>query len=146
MDEVYEVTLIGEKQVEVQLLKGANVSVALLRYGQEAMDCVIHLTYGDRVLTGSARDFFDALCEVRKELEKDDVFLNCYGGSLNVFPSGMGRDMGLGLKPYRMTLGQHAQREDLVGLFETGADVQPATVQAQYEYFQAWLSTPRQGM
>jgi len=144
MDEVYEVTLISEKQVEVQLLKGPNVTAALLRYGQEAMDCVIHLTYGDRVVTGSARDFFDALCEVRKELERDDVFLNCYGASLNVFPSGMGRDMGRGLKPYRMTIGQPAQRSDQVGLFETGPDVLPTTVQAQHEHFQAWLSALQQ--
>ena len=55
----------------------------------------------------------------------------------NVYPSGMGRDMGAGLKAYRFSLGRAARLEDLVFIFETGDDVVPVTVQEQREYYEA---------
>jgi hypothetical protein len=49
--------------------------------------------------------FFDALCAIRQRLEEQGAMLDCYGASLNVFPSGMSRDMGRGVKAYKLTLG-----------------------------------------
>ena len=67
----------------------------------------------------------------------------CYGASLNVFPSAMARDMGQGLRAYKMTLGKHAKRTDLVGIFDEGTDIVPADVDAQEQFFRDWLELPR---
>ena len=64
-----------------------------------------------------------------------------YGGSRNVFPSGMSRDMGSGLKAYRLTLGSTGRLEDLVGIFETGPGIEPATVDEQRAFFREWVSS-----
>jgi hypothetical protein len=53
----------------------------------------------------------------------------------------MARDMGAGLKAYRLTAGDAGRRPDLVSIFETGAGVDPATVEEQRAYFQEWLSS-----
>lgn len=57
--------------------------------------------------------------------------------------SGMGRDMGLGMKAYRMIIGKHARIGDLLGIFDVGPDVTPATVAEQEEFFEEWLKSDR---
>jgi len=49
--------------------------------------------------------------------------------------------MGGGLKAYKLTLGQPAKTADLVHIFAEGADVIPAPVDLQQEYFQDWLDS-----
>jgi hypothetical protein len=63
----------------------------------------------------------------------------CYGASLNVYPSGMGRDMGAGLMAYRTTIGKVPELADLVNIFDEGPDFIPATVAQQEEHYQEWL-------
>jgi len=65
----------------------------------------------------------------------------CYGASLNVFPSGMSRDMGLGLKAYRLTKGHQAFNKDLVSIFDAGPDVIPSFVVNQKEYYEDWIES-----
>src|SRR5438309_1168607 len=79
--------------------------------------CVIHLQADRCEVTGEGADHFDALCRVREALEPLGMHLLCYGASRNVFPSGMGRDMGDGRKAYRMRMGQPATLADLVSIF-----------------------------
>ena len=54
----------------------------------------------------------------------------------------MGRDIGAGLKAYKMRTGQHAKPQDLVYIFSEGPDVIPAFVSPQKEFFEQWLATP----
>lgn len=114
---------------------------ALLSYNEDGDACRIELDYNGTTLLGDGSDFFDALCVIRQRLEQQGALLDCYGASLNVFPSGMSRDMGRGLKAYKLTLGQRGRMQDLVRIFDTGSDVQPATVAAQREFFNVWLKS-----
>jgi hypothetical protein len=50
----------------------------------------------------------------------------------------MARDMGSGLRAYKMTLGQPASRQDLVDIFATGPDVVPATIVEQEAFRDQW--------
>lgn len=85
-------------------------------------------------------DFFEALCTIRRRaLEPLGLIPFCYGASLKVWPSGMARDMGRGLKAYKIEIGNQAS--ELVGIFETGADVIPAQVKMQAEYAQNWINS-----
>jgi len=68
-------------------------------------------------------------------LAKDRLIPFCYGASLHVYPSGMARDMGGGLKAYKLVVGRHAKIDDLVEIFAKGLDVIPASVAAQEQFF-----------
>lgn len=69
-----------------------------------------------------ADDAFEALCRVREQLEPDGWRLGVAGAHVDVWPSGMARDQGGGLRAYRLTA---AGAGPLVDTFEP---VDPATV------------------
>jgi hypothetical protein len=69
-----------------------------------------------------ADDAFEALCLVRDELEPHGWRIGVAGAQADVWPSGMARDQGGGLRAYRMT-------EERVGdLVDTFEPVEPGTV------------------
>ena len=110
-----------------------------LENGEQQYELV--LSFAGRRISGSGRDFFEALLEVRRALEPEAMFLLVYGASRNVWPSGMARSMGAGLKAYRMTMGKQALLKDLVGIFESGPNVEPATIAEQEKYRDEWFSS-----
>ena len=71
-------------------------------------------------------DAFDATVEAsrwREQLEQFGLFPLCYGASLNVYPSGIARNMAFGLKAYRIPKDAFIRLEHLVDIFDTGDDV-----------------------
>jgi hypothetical protein len=124
--------------------EGETAIFTLFEEGDNARAlCRLRCDYRDKTIESTATDFFRALCDLRSLLAKDGLMPLCYGASLNVYPSGMARDMGRGLKAYRMTMGRHARREDLVYIFSEGPDVVPASVAAQEQFWRDWLASPR---
>jgi len=69
-----------------------------------------------------ANDAFEALCLVRDELEPHGWRIGVAGAQADVWPSGMARDQGGGLRAYRMT------EERVGGLVDTFEPVDPASV------------------
>lgn len=136
-DESYRVTILGAN--------GRTVPGTFFLSEDPNSDRIsLKLEFEDQCIIKAADDYFEAMCEIRRELEKNNLKLNCYGASKNVYPSGMCRDMGMGLKAYKMRLGIHVRMSDLVIIFETGPDVEPATVEEQHNFFQQWASQPKQ--
>jgi len=84
---------------------------------------------------GKRGDFFDALEEARLPFEERGYRLLCYGASLNVFPSSMGRSCSLGEESYQYVNGNP---EKIQKIFETGTDVVPATVREQRTFNLQW--------
>jgi hypothetical protein len=105
--------------------------------------CSLTLEFHGGQLMARSSDFFEALCQIRKRLEFAGWRPVCYGSSLNVYPSGMARDMGSGLKAYRLDLGHPATMADLVSIFDTGPDVNPSSVEEQEKFFERWLQSLR---
>jgi hypothetical protein len=103
--------------------------------------CKLSFKFRDELFEVEAADYFSAFCLIREKLEEKKLIPFCYGASLNVYPSGMGRSMGLGLKAYKVELGKQARREDMVDIFDQGSDVIPASVTRQKEYFEQWLTS-----
>jgi hypothetical protein len=99
--------------------------------------CVIQLRCDRCEVDGEADDFFEAFCRVREALQPHGLMPLCYGASRNVYPSSMARDMGNGLKVYKMRMGQTAN--ELVSIFAEGVDVDPVSVATQHEFWKAWL-------
>lgn len=103
--------------------------------------CRLTLQWGNEELSIEAPDFFEALCLIRVQLEPRGLRPVCYGSSRNVWPSGMARDMGRGLKAYRTRIAERASRSDLVCIFNTGPDVEPVSVEEQKTYHNQWLTS-----
>lgn len=127
----------------ILLMNGEKSEAATVVCSSSGRECHLVLRYRDKFVEASASDFFEAFCRVRQFTEAEGLLPICYGASLNVYPSGMARDMGGGLTAYRMTMGKHAKRTDLVDIFESGPDVSPATVAQQKEFWETWLKTER---
>lgn len=62
-------------------------------------------------------DAFEALSMVRLQLEQDGWLLGIEGARVDVWPSGMARDQGGGLRAYRLRRGHSPRSADLVDVF-----------------------------
>ena len=130
-------------QHQLHLLGGNDEEIAVLTETQDGYTCRLTCEYRGKCVLGEADDFFEALCQVRLQLEADGLIPYCYGASLNVYPSRMARDMALGKMAYKMQIGKQATKQDLVDIFASGPDIVPASVAHQQEYFNEWIATPR---
>lgn len=128
---------------QIHLTGGAENETATFIEQMAGDACLLICEYQGKRIEGKASDYFAALCSIRIELEKAGLTPVCYGASLNVYPSGMARDMGQGKVAYKMQLGRHATKEDLVRIFETGPDFVPSTVAQQRNYFNEWVRSAR---
>jgi hypothetical protein len=132
------------EEYTIHLIGGEDDETATVVCSEGDGQCHITFRYRDRAIEESASDYFEALCRVRLLLEKEKLIPFCYGASLNVYPSGMCRDMGAGMKAYRFTVGKHVSpKSDLVETFEEGPDIIPATVALQKEHFDEWLKSKK---
>jgi hypothetical protein len=106
-------------------------------------ECRIELHADGFDLQSAAWDFFEAFCGIRDQLAAHGFFPLCYGASRSVYPSGMCRDMGAGLIAYRLQ-GRRVRKGDEVNIFDTGPDVEVATVAAQRAFFDERLKETRE--
>jgi hypothetical protein len=117
--------------------------VFILDEDGETDQCRLTLQYPGGEISAQAFDYFEAMCQIRKELETKGWRPVCFGSRRNVYPSNMCRDMGRGLKAYKMELGRRATLTDLVMIFDSAPDVQPASVEEQRQFFERWLHSLR---
>ena len=89
---------------------------------------------------GRRIEYFDALEQARLPFEAEGYRLLCYGASLNVFPSIMGRSCGLGMESYQFR--EKGPKGSKI-IFETGQDVIPATVKEQRLFHLKWSNKNR---
>ena len=123
----------------VSQTKGEAEGVFVLGEHEYGDHVSLILQYPGGEITGEASDYFEAMCQVRNQLEADSWRPVCYGSSRNVYPSGMCWGMGLGLKAYKLQPGRRAVLADLVNIFDAGPDVEPSSVDEQRQFWQGWL-------
>lgn len=123
----------------IYLIGGEDDEAATITFDESEERCRLSCAYRGKVIESMADDYFDALCDIRRRMWAEGLIPFCYGASLNVYPSGMSRSMGGGLKAYRLTKGRQALMADLVGVFSEGPDIIPASVELQQEFFEEWL-------
>jgi hypothetical protein len=129
--------------LDLLLPDGTRRSVILTVYYPDEEDepYEVALDLNDEQVNGSSdRGVFFALQDLRRKLDTRHVLTDCYGGSENVYPSGMAENMGDVVKAYRLTLGGQTALTDLVDIFERGSDTRPSTVEAQERFFGEWCS------
>ena len=120
---------------------GASHGVFILNEEEDDDLCHLSFEYPGGKIAAEELDYFEAMCQIRRELEAVGWRPICYGSSKCVYPSGMCRDMGRGLKAYKLRFGHPARLEDLVGIFETGPDIEPCSVAEQRQFFDQWVQS-----
>jgi hypothetical protein len=131
-----------QDRYSVELAPAAGPSVeGVFLLDRSSRPCRLTLQWGSDAIRVEASDYFEALCLIRVQLEPKGLRPVCYGASKNVYPSGMARDMGSGLKAYRTRTGERARQSDLVRIFDTGPDVEPVSVEEQRAYHDQWLAS-----
>ena len=96
----------------------------------------------DPLVEAEAADLFDALRNVRSQLESRDVALCCAGARRDVWSSGMQRDMGQGLTAYILTFPRTTERPSVVKIFDRAPLEAIATVAEQEAFARAWMESP----
>ncbi|MEM9158365.1 MAG: hypothetical protein AAGB46_04890 [Verrucomicrobiota bacterium] len=131
------------EQYRVKLLLADDSKVdGVFALSEEFDPANVSLIFEGRVIESkSVRDYFDGFCEIRKMLERDGIYPLCFGSRVDVYPSGMSRSMGGGVKGYRLSLGSQVGVSDLVNIFDSSEEVVPSKVSAQEEYFKKWIQS-----
>lgn len=131
-------------EIEVQIERNGATERAAGTYEPRAGRCHLELNLHDgRVLQADEADYFEALVTIRRELEAEGARVICQGARRDVWPSGMARDMGAGLKAYVLVPGQRPTRDDLVGIFEAADPSLIGTVAEQEVASRSWLASFR---
>lgn len=130
------------EQHSLYVIGGEDDEQILIVQGREGDSCRLTCTVRSETHYADAPDYFSALQRIRKRvLEPKGLIPFCYGASLKVWPSAMSRDMGRGLKAYKIETG--ARATELVGIFEEGPDIIPASVAMQEEFSRDWIESLR---
>ena len=133
MDEQYTVFLIGGGTGgdEQAVFTPQNVGTR----------CRLTCSYRDKVIVAEEDDYFEALCQIRKQLELEGILPFCYGASANVFPEGTVTEMSRGLVVCKVKTGERPKESDLVNIFDEGYDVMPVFVSMQQKFWDSWLAS-----
>ena len=134
----------GTVQVDLWHALSAMRAGAPIRSSWNGRNATLSLDAPDLgiTLTAAGRDLFDALQQLRLQLEPLGWFPLCNGSRIDCYPSGMARDMGGASSVYELEIGK-AGRFPLVGLFEPAPPEQVGTVSEQDAYFGRWISGPK---
>jgi len=128
------------KQHRIPLrVQSGKIIEATLERKENDRSCWIRLTAEGIDEVSTASDYFESFADVRRRLVKKGIFPLCYGASRDIWPSGMARDMGQGLRGYRLVIGQQAK--EMRGIFETGEGIDPATPEEQKEFSAKWIES-----
>ena len=99
----------------------------------------ITLNYNQTSLTKMADDFFDALRQIRLELETQNAMILYNGARIDAYPSGMSRQMSLGRIVYLNQTGQPAKHK--AAIFDKVDADWVASVAEQDKYHCDWLAS-----
>src|SRR4051812_31609380 len=76
--------------------------------------CRLSFRFVDGDYSACADDYFEAMCQIRQQLEVYGFQIACFGSSRNVYPSSMMRNMGTrGQQAYKLYLGVSAKLSDV---------------------------------
>ena len=125
------------------MVRGRELCEGLIDWSKELTQegrtsYTVRLAWNGESVSGVADDMFEALVEIRRQVEPKGWLLAIQGSRLNAYPSGMARDMGGGEKVYVLRPRQPALLTDLVDtLADTSID-DIATVDEQLKFFENW--------
>jgi hypothetical protein len=127
------------QQLSVPMIRGSERVTSTLRWELRSdRTYTIDLDGPDGRVTGNGSDLFQALQEIRSELEPRGWLIAVQGARVDAYPTGMVRDMIGARRVYILRVSQQAQREHLVDIFAEAAADSLGTVEQQKNYYRDW--------
>jgi hypothetical protein len=131
---------------------GIARKLILIESNGNQRECIIHASaeepwyieiedvkIGQKKFEGS--DLFVCLINLRLYLEQRKCLLLCNGSRIDVYPSGMSREMSGGRLAYITKIGNVTNRGDIVDIFEETGIAKIGTVIQQKEYHSRWINS-----
>jgi hypothetical protein len=128
----------GEQPIDV-LVDGAEQTWTLA-HARDAMDQRLTLTAPTRSWTVRAHDLFEALRELRRQLEPEAISVCCQGARPNAWSSSMQRDMGVGHHTYLTEIGL-AGRPPQTQTLAPAPCAEVGTVAEQDAFHARWMAS-----
>ncbi|TCO55918.1 hypothetical protein [Actinocrispum wychmicini] len=137
-------TIDEENLVSVLVLGGPEPVTCALTW-RSYPDCSysIDLDGPAGPVAARGRDLFQALQEIRLELEPGGWSIAVQGARKDTYPSGMVRDMVGARRVYVLHTGRDMAKEDLVNIFAEAAAAALGTVEQQKNNYQEWRDSVR---
>jgi hypothetical protein len=127
------------QEVDVAAFQHGERVDARVRFAVET-DCLVEVHIApETTITKKDSDFWEALLQVRTELERDDIQLGCNGARIDVFPSQMQRQAIRGRKAYVLVKPRTAKRCEVVDIFGPASLELVGTVAEQRAFYDGWL-------
>ncbi len=131
--------------VKVQLADGRVSDAELISFAKYSSESYAGATCLELQLENVGRfyheshSYFDALIDLRKELELLQIKVLCFGARKDVWASGMQRDMGAGLVAYLLSVEGEGRKPEQ-SIFDYAPPETIGTVDEQREYHEDWLN------
>jgi len=136
----YTVAIVGESG---RAAGNATIEVTVRdesKGGLRHRPCTVSLRWRDAVFEATESDVYLAFQLVRLKLEEFGLRPVCYGACSDVQVSGMLVDMGDGTEAYRMSTQVGDNAPEVVSIFESDPEIEPAPVAEQLAYQQKMWS------
>ena len=126
--------------VQVAANEGANLEPCEIDWivGVASVEMVVRSSFLGVVKINS-QDLFDAMVQLRKQLQQSGRLLLCSGARKDAYPSRMMLEMGGGKKVYLLHHGRPAAKDDLMDIFDPAVYLQVGTVEEQRLGYEEWL-------
>ncbi|GAA0127534.1 hypothetical protein UT300019_34400 [Clostridium sp. CTA-19] len=134
-----------ERKIVKLLMNEEKLIFADLVLYEEAIDdedmVLLEVNIDGQKISYKSENFFSALLNLRKELEKKNIQIICNGAAKNIYPSTMQMSMGSGRTAYRLCMGNQAKNSDMVDIFDYDEDLEFANIEEQSKYYTEWLKS-----
>lgn len=135
-----------EEKLSIKLLdKVGNMIIGEISLYEEDPDntenVLLKLCINGKDYNCSKENYFYALTELRRKLEKEGIQILCNGAAENVYPSGMILGMGVGRKAYKMEIGKKALMKDLIDIFDYDEELKCVSINKQEEFYNRWFKS-----
>lgn len=100
---------------------------------------LIEIQFSSQKISKTDDTFFQALQNLRKELEDKHIQILCNGAARNVYPSPMQMSMGSGRTAYLLKLGQQAKNADIIDIFGYQDSLTFVSVEEQEVFYRDWI-------
>ncbi len=135
---------VGQYEIQLRDADGhlfpATVELGCRDWSEDSgrrTECRIKLQWAGGVVEETEWHFFESFKRVREQLALQNLLPMCYGATRKIILTGMGIDMALGRKAYRV--GEDGQLiRPTVDIFKTGDDVEPVSVKDQESFQDEW--------
>jgi hypothetical protein len=133
------------EKMSVKLACENTIILGRLELYEESPDdeeqVLIRIYFSGQKISKMGRNFFEALQNLREELENKNIQIICNGAAKNVYPSPMQMSMGDGRTAYLLKLGQQARSADIVGIFDCIDTLTFVGTKEQKAFYSDWLKS-----